>query len=215
MRFSGHISRGPISAGCVAAAVALLVGVSALAGVPPWKVAVARQASLRSEGGAPKKVDLSVTVTAGKLASYAASGVALGGGEPLSLSATGADGKLALGAGQAFPWTVVFALLSSTDPLTAVQRQIGQVDAGQTRIEPGDDEFVYVFGDSPRISLSRDLSHIRQITAQSGQTTWEFRLTGELGVAGLPERIAILRAGQPYANLRLAVAEPQGKSTDD
>lgn len=186
---------------------ALLFGsTAASAAVPPLKTAKQRQQALRKEAS-KAKLDITVTVTAGSLASYAKSGVGLGGSKGLKLPATRGEASLALGADGALPWKVVYALLTTKEPITALQEHVGKIDTSRTRIETLDGHFVYVWGDSPQVAMSRDLARIRRITAKSGEHTWEFRLSGELGVAGLPERIHVLRSGEPYANVELGLSQ--------
>ncbi len=182
----------------------LLAAATALASVPPLKVAAARQASLRHKAKKGGAVDLSVTVTAGSLTSYQATGLSLGHGNALTLAAPGGQTSLSIGPAASFPWKVVWALLSSTHPLADIQKDAGTIDAAHARIDTIDGHFVYVYGSLPQIALSRDFSHIRVIRAHAGGNDWEFRLSGDLGVAGLPERINIVRAGEPYASVELA-----------
>lgn len=175
---------------------------TAVAAVPPLKLAAARQASLRKEAG-KAKLDVAVTVTAGDLASFGKSGMALAGAKGLSLPAKGGDGALELGEGELVPWKVVWVLLTSKNPVDDLQEQVGKLDA-TTGIDTLDGRFVYVYGSTPAVAFSRDLGRIRRITAKSDEHIWEFRLSGELGMAGLPERIHILRSGEPYANVELS-----------
>ncbi len=196
-----------VRAASVLVSVAVLFfATAAFAAVPPLETASARQEALRKEA-ARAKVDVSVTVTAGDLASYAKSGVALGGAG-VKLSAKGGEASLELDGGGLFPWKVVYALLTAQDPIAAIQKHVGKIDASRTRIEARDGHFVYVWGSSPSLAMSRNLGQIRQITAKNDDHTWEFRLSGDLGVGGLPERIHVLRSGEPYANVELAKPDP-------
>jgi hypothetical protein len=185
------VRHAPSWIGLLAAAVVFAMASAAAAAVPPLKIASERQASLR-EAASDTKVDVSVTITAGELKSHAETGVALGIGKSLAF---GDDGLLA--------WRVLSVVLTAKDPIKGLQEHVGQIDASKTSIETLDDGFVYVWGSSPQIALSRDLSRIRRVTARSGDHTWVFRLSGDLGVAGLPERVHILRSGKPYASVEI------------
>jgi hypothetical protein len=182
----------------VAALVVLATASASMAAVPPMKTASERQVSLRKEAGG-KKIDVAVTVTAGELTSHTEPGVALGG-----------DKSLAFGSDALLAWKVLSVLLTSEDPISDLQEHIGRVDASRAGIETLDGQFVYVWGNGPTIALSRDLARIRRITATSGNVNWEFRLSGELDLAGLPARVHILRSGEPFASVELAVAEGSG-----
>lgn len=187
----------------LSAGTSVVAGTAALAAVPPLKTAKQRQQSLRKEA-AKASVDITVTVTAGSLASYTKSGVDLGGNRAIGLSATRGDGALTLGANAALPWKVIYSLLTSDEPIGAIQDHLGKFDTSRAKIETLDSHFVYVWGDSPELAISRDLAHMRRIVARAGEHTWEFRLSGDLGVAGLPERIHVLRSGEPYASIELS-----------
>lgn len=189
---------------------ALLVfgSTAASAAVPPLKMAKLRQQALRSEA-AKTKVDVSVTVIAGNLASYAKSGVGLGGRKAVELAATDSDGVLTLGAEASLPWAVIYTLLVAPKPIGTLQRHIGNIDTSRATIQTLEDDFVYVWGGSPELAISRNLALIRRITVASGEHTWEFRLSGDLGVSGLPTRIHVLRSGEPYATVGLSKTLPE------
>ena len=190
------VRQAPSWTGLLAAMVVFAMASAAVAAVPPMKIADARQASLR-KAASDTKVDVSITVTAGELKSHAESGVALGTGKSVGL---GDDG---LGDGGLLAWRVLSVVLTAKEPISDLQEHIGRIDASKTSIETLDDDFVYVWSGSPQIALSRDMSLIRRITARSGDHIWEFRLSGDLGVAGLPERIHILRSGKPFASVEI------------
>jgi hypothetical protein len=188
----------------------------ALASVPPLKVAAARQASLRAEADELGPTDVTITVLGARLRTYRASGATLAASRPLELlslqtakaeSAEKAD-KLRIGPDQPLPWSVVYALILARDPVSELQARLGGFDVSHTKIETLDDSFVYVYGDSPQLALSRDFGLIRRVAATVDGVKWEFRLAGELGEAGLPERINILRDGAPFASVELSVHEP-------
>jgi hypothetical protein len=187
----------PVVAGMLVVVSVLVSMSTAMAAVPPLKMASERQASLRKEA-AGQKIDVLVTVTAGELKSYTKSGVSIGSAASFEFSA---DAPAA--------WKILSALVSANDPLGALQTHIGKIDVSQTKIETLDDGFVYVWGNSPAVAISHDFSRIRRLTVRSNNHSWEFRLSGDLGLAGLPERIHVLRSGEPYASVEIEQATLQ------
>lgn len=197
-------------------AALLLWAAPAQAAMPPLKIAQARQASLRGTLKSGPRVEISATVLGNTLQSFSASGLRLGASYKLKLETEKAAIKegdsylenkpptLVIDAQAPMPWPVVFSLLSASDPLASLQATQGVIDPTHHKIETLDEAFVYHYGASPRVVFSRDLSQIRRVFARADGVDWEVRLTGELGVGGLPERIDILRAGAPFANLSLS-----------
>jgi hypothetical protein len=175
--------------------------------LPPLDTLAARQLSLR-QASTEVTIDVSVSVTSGRLTQWAASELRVGAGEPLSLVHSTGERRLLIGPDSDAPvWRVVYAMLGAADPVAELQRHVGPFDKDTTRIEAVDDDFLYLFGELPQIGSSRDLGRIRRVRARLEDSVWEFRLSGELGVAGLARRIHILRGGQPYATVEVAVSE--------
>lgn len=198
-------------------AALLLWAAPAGAAMPPLDVAQARQASLRGALKSGASVDISLTVLGKELQVFSASNLRLGASEKLELVASASEPEkkpptLVIDATAPLPWSVVFSLLSAADPLASLQATQGAIDAGQRKIDILEDAFVYQYGASPQVILSRDFSRIRRVLVRAQSVDWEFRLTGELGVGGLPERVDILRAGAPFANIRLSLYD-QSKSS--
>lgn len=192
-------------------AALLLWAAPAGAAMPPLDVAQARQASLRGALKSGASVDISVTALGTKLQSFSASSLRLGASKKLELAASASDPEkkpstLVIDANAPMPWSVVFSLLSAADPLASLQTTHGAIDAGQRKIDTLEDGFVYHYGASPQVVLSRDFSLMRRVLVHAQGVDWEFRLSGDLGVGGLPERVDILRAGAPFANMRLSLA---------
>lgn len=196
---------------------ALLVWAApARAAMPPLKIAKARQISVRGAIKSGVSVDISVTVLGDKLQNFSATGARLGGAKILELVAENSSAlpknpmpqnkppTLVIDAQAPVPWSVVFLLLQAPDPIASLRATLGAFHANHSKIELLDGDFVYHYGESPGVVMSRDLSKIRRVYARKDGVDWEFRLSGELGVGGMPERIAILRDGAPFANLKLS-----------
>ncbi len=180
---------------------------TASAAGPPLEVAQERQATVRADHAEQAPAfDMTVSVTARGVVEYRGAALAVSDGG-VELAARAKDKSLEIGADQDAPWSVIWVLVASSDPVTDLQDALGRIDAASTSIEPMGDSFVYVFGDSPQIALSRDLTHIRRVEFRSGGHTWQLRLDGEVGESGLPAQIHVIRSGQPYANIELS--EPQ------
>lgn len=179
--------------------------------VPPLELLSERQSSLRDKADGVA-VDVSISVTSGRLTQWTASGFVAGRGEPLALTHASGGRQLQVGPDSDMPaWRIVFALVAAADPIGELQRHAGQLDRGVTTIEVDDDDFLYVFGELPQIAVSRDLGRIRRVRARLEDTDWEFRLSGDLGAAGLSRRIHVLRAGQPYATVEMSQSQVGGE----
>ena len=198
--------------GVAAAVSALCVFVSALAwaGVPPFDLAKKRLATMREQAGATS-VDVVVSVTDEGMTTYRTEDAALVSGGALQLSKTGGKATLKVHQDAPFPWNVVYELLVSADPISGLERHLGSADASQTEIVPREREFLYIYGDDPKIAVSRDMSAIRSVWVTHDKKRWEFRTTGTLGAADLPERLHVLRSKEPYATVELSRDEPKAK----
>lgn len=186
--------------------VACTAGYAGAAG-PPLETAQKRQATARTDHAerAPA-FDMKASVTARGVAEYRGAGLDVSDAS-VELAARGEDDPLEIGEGQAAPWSVIWVLIASSDPLADLQDILGRIDAASTSIEPMGEAFVYVFGDSPQIASSRDLTHIRRVEFRSGGHTWQLRIDGTLGESALPAQIHVIRSGQPYANIELAISD--------
>lgn len=181
---------------------------SAMAAVPPLELAAERQAALRASANI--ELDISMSVTTSGVEEFSGRSIDLVEDEDIELRSADAESRLKLGSARLLPYRIVAILLTSSNPLEDLQGAMGRVDAAEHDIEVLDDAFVFVFGDMPAISLSRDLEHIRRIEARSKSHSWQILLTGELGERGLPEHIQILRSGEPYARIELSEAKQGG-----
>lgn len=182
---------------------------SAGAAGPPLETAQKRQATVRADHAKQAPAfEMRVSVTARGVVEYRGSALDVSDAS-VELAARAKDETLELGADQPAPWSVIWVLIASSDPIADLQDTLGRIDAASTSIEPMGEAFVYVFGDSPQIALSRDLTHIRRVEFRSGEHTWQLRLDGEVGDSGLPAQIHVIRSGQPYANVELS--EPQSE----
>lgn len=195
----GHLAR-------VALGLVLLAGAPVWAATPPLKIAKARQASLREglESAAP--VTISLTVLGQGVQSFSASGVRLGAAKKLALKSAHAEQKppkMVIDAQAPMPWSVVFLLLTTPEPLAALEAAFGAIDPNHSAIGIFNEQFIYDYGVSPRVGLSRDFGQIRRVVVRVDGVTWEFRLSGAPGVGGLAERVDILRDGAPFGALRI------------
>lgn len=186
--------------------VVLCAPLEAAAAVPPLKIAAARLASVREQAKS-LKVDVEVTITAGAIRDFAADDAGLLSGKPLDLTRRGeSKKKLTIGPDAPLPWKAVHLVIGSPNPASDLQKHLGKLDAS-TDIDTLGDAFVYVYGSSPRLVVSRTLGAVRAIAVESEKYTWQLKTSGSLGTAGLPERIHILRSGQPYATVQLELAK--------
>jgi len=185
----------------------MLLGIAPVwAAPPPLKIAKARQASIREGLKTAAPVTISLTILGEGVQSFSASDVRLGVASKLELAATAARAKPStqvIDAKAPMPWSVVFSLLTAPEPLAALEATLGAIDPAHSAIDIIGEQFVYEYGVSPRVGLSRDFGQIRRVVARVDGVVWEFRLSGELGVSGLWERVDILRDGGPFGALRI------------
>lgn len=185
-------SRLSIFAGCLFALVVFAAG-EAHAGVPDADIVESRLESAREQ---TKDLDVELTLD-------------------VADGATGSVGSLAIVGKRAsaddnpnnFGWKLLMVVLTSSDPWGDIENLAGSIDDDETDIDTADGEFVYTYGDNPGISVTRDLSVIRQVRVGRDMTRWELSTTGRLEDTPMPEKVVLLKDGQPFARVALSLSD--------
>lgn len=157
---------------CLATALLFLAMVprSVQAALPPFELAQKGIATTRTEHG-PVTVDLQVTHSGKTLRDYRLKGTF----KPDATARLEGEPSIELGPDAAVPMKLLWIALFASDPVAQITRRYGFVDSDETRVEVAD-EFVYVYGKSPRFAVARDMRHLVAIEVRTEGHRWRVRL---------------------------------------
>lgn len=185
--------------------LALFVSAPALAAIPPFELVQKSLAQARE--GEVVSLDYRVTVTGKAVRDYELRGSAQRG-ESATLVGEGAP-KLASDA-KDVGFRLLWTALLSVDPVTSISADFGWIKSDATEVGVAQD-FVYIYGTSPRVAVDRDLRRLVWAEVQDSGVKWRVEL------AYRDERVVgatVTKGGVPYISVssrgRQAGIENQG-----
>lgn len=149
--------------GALAFIIAVFMSEPAAAALPPFDLVRESLVQTRKKQKSTT-LDLRVTQTSGKLVEWKLAGKFAFGEVPQKLG------------GEEVALRLLWIALLSSDPVGELQKRHGLVNASRATVGV-QEQFVYVYGGLPAVSVFRDLKRLAALSVESGGHTWVARLT--------------------------------------